>query len=119
MYIDLDQVWTKSGPNLELGKNRLDQFWQPPNSSSGEAVSIGVYGQFFVHLIYAIDMSGLSVGSPVGTLAYFASLFFYMVGLCCHFWGDMTSQGVIDLYHFLFGSTNSCNIIAITPCSGI
>jgi hypothetical protein len=28
---DLDQIWTESGPNLELGKNRLDQFWQPPN----------------------------------------------------------------------------------------
>jgi hypothetical protein len=31
----------------------------------------------------------------------------------------MTSLGVMDLYHFLFGSTNSCNIIAITPCLGI
>lgn len=31
----------------------------------------------------------------------------------------MTSQGVIDLYHFLCGRTNWCNIIAITPCVGI
>ena len=31
----------------------------------------------------------------------------------------MTSQGVIDLYHFLCGRTNWCNIIAITPCMGI
>jgi hypothetical protein len=28
--LDLDQIWTKSGPNLESSKNRLDQFWQPP-----------------------------------------------------------------------------------------
>ncbi len=27
---DLDQIWTKSGPNLESSKNRLDQFQQPP-----------------------------------------------------------------------------------------
>jgi hypothetical protein len=24
-------IWTKSEPNLELGKYLLDQFWQPPN----------------------------------------------------------------------------------------
>ena len=30
MYLDLDQLWTKSGPNLESWKNRLDQFRQPP-----------------------------------------------------------------------------------------
>ena len=44
-------------------------------------------------------------------LAYFVSGFFYMVGLrlcdalsrCRHFWVDMTSQGVIDLYHYPFG----------------
>jgi hypothetical protein len=86
-----------------------------------------MYHQFVVHLSYATDWPGLSVGRPTGTLAYFVSGFFYMVGLCLcealsrcrRFWGDMTSQGVIDLYHFPFGSTNSCNIIAITPCLGI
>ncbi len=86
-----------------------------------------MYCQFVVHLSYASDRPGLSVGCPMGMLAYFVSEFFYMVGLClcealsrCHlFWGDITSQGVIDLYHFPFGSTNSCNIIAIAPCLGI
>ncbi len=28
---NLDQIWTKSGPNLESSKNRLSQFRQPPN----------------------------------------------------------------------------------------
>jgi hypothetical protein len=27
---NLDRIWTKSGANLESGKNRLDQFRQPP-----------------------------------------------------------------------------------------
>ncbi len=31
MYLCLDQIWTKSGLNLESGKNRLDQFRQPPS----------------------------------------------------------------------------------------
>ena len=86
-----------------------------------------MYRQFDVHLSYATDRPGLSVGYPAGMLAYFVSGFFYMVGLCLcdalsrcrHFWGGMTSQGVIDLYHYSFGSTNSCNIIAITLCLGI
>ncbi len=29
----VDQIWTKSGPNLESSKNRPDQFWQPPTMS--------------------------------------------------------------------------------------
>jgi hypothetical protein len=86
-----------------------------------------MYHQFVVHLSYATDRPGLSVGCPTGMLAYFVSEFFYMVGLClcealsrCHHsWGDMTSQGVIDLYHLPFGSTNSCNNNAITPFWGI
>jgi hypothetical protein len=31
MDLCLDRIWTKSGPNLESGKNRLDQFRQPPS----------------------------------------------------------------------------------------
>ena len=85
-----------------------------------------MYHQFVVHLSYATDRPGLLVGCPASTLAYFVSGFFYMVGLrlcealsrCHHFWDNMTSQCVIDLYHFPFGSTNSCNIIVIAPCSG-
>ena len=54
-----------------------------------------MYHRFVVHLSYATDRSGLSVGNPAGTLAYFVSGFFYMVGLrLCdslsrsrHFWG--------------------------------
>ncbi len=30
MYLCLDRIWTKIGPNLESDKNRLDQFRQPP-----------------------------------------------------------------------------------------
>ena len=86
-----------------------------------------MYCQFDVHLSYATDRPGLSVGYPAGMLAYFISGFFYMVGLCLwdalsrchHFWGGKLSQGAIDLYNYLFGSTNSCNIIAIIPCLGI
>lgn len=55
-----------------------------------------------------------SVGFLAGTLAYFVSGFFYMVGLrlcdapsrCRHFRADMTPQGVIDLYHFVVGPTH-------------
>ncbi len=50
------------------------------------------------------------VGCLAGTLAYFVSGFFYMVGFrlcdalsrCRHIWADMTPQGVIDLYHFIY-----------------
>ena len=62
-----------------------------------------MYHQFVVHLTSATDRPGLSVGCLAGTLAYVVSGFFYMVGLCLckalsrchHFWGGMTSQGVI------------------------
>jgi hypothetical protein len=37
---DLDQIWTKSGPNLESSKNRLDQFWQPPNARKEYVISL-------------------------------------------------------------------------------
>ena len=55
-----------------------------------------------------------SRGCLAGTVAYFVSGFFYMVGSrlcdalsrCCHFRADMTLQGIIDLYHFLIGPTH-------------
>jgi hypothetical protein len=61
-----------------------------------------------VHLSYATDRPGLSVGRPVGMLAYFVSGFFYMVGyayvtLCQEVVTSgefVTPQGVIALYHF-------------------
>ena len=40
-----------------------------------------MYCQFVVHLSYATDRPGLSVGCPAGMLACFVSGFFYMVGL--------------------------------------
>ncbi len=38
-----------------------------------------MYCHFVVHLSYATDWPGLSVGCPAGMLAYFVSGFFYMV----------------------------------------
>ena len=62
--------------------------------------------------IWAMLLTGqvFSVGCIAVTLAYFVSGFFYMVGLrlcdalsrCRHFWADVTPQGVIDLYIFLW-----------------
>jgi len=65
-----------------------------------------------------------SVGFLAGTLAYFVSGFFYMVGLrlcdapsrCRHFRADMTPQGVIDLYHFVVGPTHIIYSCDHTKC---
>ena len=92
-------------------------------ASSGEALSTGTHVDKRIQsthmwMLYvsslATDWPGLSVGRPAGAQAYSVSGFFYIVGLrlcdalarCRHFWVDMTSQGVIDLYHFLCGRTN-------------
>mgnify|MGYP006207693685 CR=1 FL=1 len=40
-----------------------------------------MYCQVVVHLSYATDQPGLSVGHPAGAQAYFVSGFYYMVGL--------------------------------------
>ena len=69
-------------------------------------------------------MARSSVGCLAGTLAYFVSGFFYMVGLrlcdapsrCRHFRADMTPQGVIDLYHFVVGPTHIIYSCDHTKC---
>ncbi len=106
-------------------------------SSSGKAVSIGtlcwqnMHRQFVLswctfELYYwparsfsRVPRRDASLLLSVGSSTLLAYALCDALARCHHFWVDMTSQGVIDLYHFLCGRTNWCSIIAITPYVGV